>query len=91
MADKDLEEENKRLKGTIKGMMDGRHERMMRAKKNRGNITLDLSTDIPLPKSLGGNADEPIKEHRSIWTRLPANGRRRPPMPISRRWIRTRR
>lgn len=27
-------------------------------------MTLDLSTDLPLPKSLGGDAAPPIKEHR---------------------------
>jgi|TARA_B110000046_G_scaffold68040_1_gene76022 hypothetical protein len=28
---------------------------MMLAKKNRGNIKLVLSADMPLPKSLGGD------------------------------------
>jgi len=58
MTDIHLEEENKRLKGLIKEMMNGRNKRMMWAKKNRGNITLDLSTDIPLPKSLGGDPED---------------------------------
>ena len=64
MADKDLEEENKRLKTVIRQMLDGRHDSMKRRMKNRGKITLDLSTDLPLPKSLGGDAEVPIKEHR---------------------------
>ena len=58
MTDIHLEEENNRLKGLIKEMMNGRNKRMMWAKKNRGNITLDLSTDIPLPKSLGGDPED---------------------------------
>ncbi len=64
MADSDLEEENKRLKGLVENMLGDQHKRMMRAKKNRGRITLDLSTDMPLPKSLGGGVEIPIKEHR---------------------------
>ena len=58
MTDIHLEEENERLKGLIKKMMNGRNKRMMWAKKNRGNITLDLSTDIPLPKSLGVDPED---------------------------------
>ena len=58
MTDIHLEEENKRLKGLIKEMMNGRNKRMMWAKNNRGNITLDLSTDIPLPKSLGVDPED---------------------------------
>lgn len=64
MADKDLEKENKHLKMLIKEMLDGRHKRMTQRIKSRGNITLDLSTDMPLPKSLGGDAEVPIPEHR---------------------------
>ena len=64
MADKDLEEENKRLKTTIRRMLDSRHDSMMKQMKNRGKVTLDLSTDLPLPKFLGGDAEVPIKEHR---------------------------
>ena len=64
MADSDLEEENRRLKGLIKETLGSQHKRMIQAKKNRGSITLDLSTDMPLPKSLGGNAEVPIEQHR---------------------------
>ena len=36
----------------------------MRKSKDPFAMKLDLSTDLPLPKSLGGDADPPIKEHR---------------------------
>ena len=58
MTDINVKKKKKRLKGLIKEMMNGRNKRMMWAKKNRGNITLDLSTDIPLPKSLGDDPED---------------------------------